>query len=411
MQFEKILDHSTIKKQLRFLVDNNRLSHSFLFLGKRGSGALPLAIAFAQYILCEKANPQKSPSSAISLFGEEPEDAPKVALEDSCGTCTSCIQIEKLAHPDLHFSFPALKRNDKHSKVVSTDYMAEWREFIQAYPYGSIEDWSDFLKTYPSAKVDKGENKQLNISVNECEAIVSQLRLKAFQSDYKIMILWMPEYLGAEGNKLLKTIEEPAPNTIFILVAEDEDKILPTILSRTQLVKIPDYSNEAILDFLTKMEVPEEQAKQITFLSEGNFRDALRMVDQGEDLFQDRLREWLNAILKYNVTSQLKWIEDINKTGREKQIQFLKYFLHLTRQAIKVRFDDSGSLQNLPEKEIDFAARLNKMCAIEALEAIIEEIDRSVYHIERNANSKMVFHSLTIRLFYIIRHNSLILVN
>ncbi len=411
MQFSKISDHEAIKKQLRQLVQNNRLSHSFLFLGKEGSGALPLAIAFAQYILCEKANPKQPPANAISLFGEGEVGTIEKNWEDSCGVCTSCIQIEKLAHPDLHFSYPAIKRDKKHDKVTSADYMPEWRQFIQDNPYGNANDWIDFLKENPATKVESPANKQANITSAECEAILNQLSLKAFQSEYKIMILWMPEYLQAEGNKLLKIIEEPAPNTVFILVTENENEILPTILSRAQLIKIPTYSNEAITAALAAREVSAEVAEKIAFLSEGNLREALQLVENNEEDWQELLRSWLNSILKYHVGSQLKWIEDISKIGRDKQKQFLRYFLHLIRQALKVRYLDEKNLTGVPEKEADFSQRLNKMCSLEALEAMVDEIDKAIYHIERNAHAKMLFHSLTIRLYYIIKDNSLILVN
>jgi DNA polymerase-3 subunit delta' len=221
----------------------------------------------------------------------------------------------------------------------------------------------------------------------------------------------MPEFLGNSGNKLLKLIEEPPDNTIFIFVAEDESAILPTILSRTQLIKIPSLSNPDIEKALiTRYQLSQEKASQIAVVSEGNYRDALYLLqDSGEDL-QLQVRGWLNVILKNEINGQIKWIEEISKIGREKQKQFLKYFIHLIEQTIRVQYLDEDSLDSIPENERDFALRLSKMCSLEAQEAITKELGRAIYHIERNAHAKMLFHALTIRFLHIIKDNSLILV-
>jgi DNA polymerase-3 subunit delta' len=224
--------------------------------------------------------------------------------------------------------------------------------------------------------------------------------------------MWMPEFLGKEGNKLLKLIEEPPPDTLFIFVAEDESQILPTILSRTQLIKIPSLSNEDVENKLIEdYNIEPETANQLAAISEGNFREALLLLKNTDENFEAKVREWLNVILKNNVTTQLKWIEEISKTGREKQKQFLKYFVHLLQQAIRVRYLGEENLNSVPVNEKDFGMRLNKMCGIEAQEAMIEELEKSIYYIERNAHAKMLFHALTIRFFHIIKDNSLILVN
>ncbi len=242
MQFKNIIGQQQVKHRLTELVQKNRLSHALLFLGREGSGALPLAIAFAQYVLCEKANPKAKPENAISLFGEE--EIAAINLDDSCGTCASCLKTAQLVHPDLHFSYPALKRDSKHEHVLSTDFITEWRHFVQQFPYGNSADWINFLKESSSAKIESAVNKQGNITADECNEITHKLSLKSFESAYKILIMWMPEFLGNSGNKLLKLIEEPPADTLFIFVAEDENAILPTILSRTQLIKIPSLSNK-----------------------------------------------------------------------------------------------------------------------------------------------------------------------
>ncbi|HUZ58486.1 MAG TPA: hypothetical protein VMU83_06880 [Hanamia sp.] len=409
MQFNQIPGQEPIKNKLIDLVQKNRLSHALLFLGKEGSGALPLAIAFAQYILCEKVNSKARADNAGSLFGEGELENTTNDLEDSCGICPSCIKVNQLIHPDLHFSYPALKKDSKHDRVLSTDYITEWRHFIQQYPYDNVADWINFLKE--NSKIENPVNKQGNITVFECDDISHKLSLKAFESPYKILIMWMPEFLGKEGNKLLKLIEEPPPDTLFIFVTEDESAILPTIVSRTQLIKIHSFEKNDIENALIEnYKVSPEKATQIAAVSEGNYREALRILQNSEEDLQLQVREWLNVILKNNINAQIKWIDEISRIGREKQKQFLKFFIHLLEQGIRLRYFGEDNLDLIPDNEKDFALRFNKMCSIEAQEAIANELDKAIYYIERNAHAKMLFHALSIRFFHIIKDNSLILV-
>ena len=409
MQFQSISGQKATKEQLVQMVQHNRLSHALLFLGKEGSGALVLAMAFAQYIVCEKVNGKNTaPIAEPSLFGESSESENSrlqttnyKPQTDSCGECPACTKSNQLVHPDIHFSYPVITKKTGE-KPISTDFIKEWREFISLNPYGNVYDWLQFIGA---------ENKQGNITASECNDIIRKLNLKSFESEYKILIMWMPEFLGKEGNKLLKLIEEPPPNTLFILVAENEDMVLPTILSRTQLVKIPSLTNlevEAALEL--RAGVAMEKAQQIAAVAEGNYREALQLLQHAEDDWQDILREWLNAIVRTGPVAQVKWIEETAKMGREKQKQFLKYFIHLLEQAIRLRvIADTAAIQQ--SAETDFALRLNKLCSIGQQEAIINELDKASYHIERNANAKMLFHALSIRLYHIISNNSLILVN
>jgi DNA polymerase-3 subunit delta' len=209
----------------------------------------------------------------------------------------------------------------------------------------------------------------------------------------------------------LKLIEEPPPNTIFIFVAEDENAILPTILSRTQLVKIPSLTDEEIKNALIDQNVESEKAIQIAALAEGNYREALQLLNNPEEDLQAQVRDWLNIIIKNKVSAQLSWVEEIGRTGREKQKSFLRYFVHLLEQSIRSAFLPEEVLEKIPAKDRDFSARLNKICSVEAQQSIVEELERAIYYIERNAHAKMLFHSLTIRFFHIIKDNSLILVN
>lgn len=409
MQFKDIIGQQLLKKELPELMQDNRLAHALLFLGKEGNGALSLALALAQYVVCEKVNRQwamgNGQQPGRSLFDDEPAisnlpagQTGKVTGSDSCGSCPACIKAQQLIHPDIHFSYPVVTKKSG-TPPVSTDYLSEWREFVKNYPYGNVYDWLQFIGA---------ENKQGNITANECNDIIRQLNLKSFESEYKILVMWMPEYLGNEGNKLLKVIEEPPPNTLFIFVAENESLILPTILSRCQLIKIPVLETTAIEEALMARNKTEPAtARQVATVSEGNYREALQMVQHAEEDWQSLLREWLNAVMKTGPIAQTRWVEEVSRLGREKQKQFLRYFNHLLEESVRLRI--LGSDHFLPDTstslsmERDFALKLNKIAGIGQQQAIIEELDRASYYIERNANAKILFHALTIKLYHIIQ--------
>jgi DNA polymerase-3 subunit delta' len=408
MQFSQVIGQHDVKTQLMHMIQQNRLSHALLFLGKEGSGALSLARAFAQFTVCERVNGKstgkKQAVVEVSLFGEpEPVSPPTEPenLADSCGECPACKKANQLVHPDIHFSYPVISRKSG-DKPISTDFIKEWREFLLQQPYGNAYDWLQFIGA---------ENKQGNITAHECEDILRKMNLKSFESEYKILIMWMPELLGKEGNKLLKLIEEPPPNTLFILVAENESLILPTILSRTQLVKIPLLTNlqvEAALE--TQHGISMQKAQQVAAMSGGNFHEALQQLQHAEDDWEVLLRDWLNGIVKTGPAAQVKWIEEISKIGREKQKQFLKYFTHLLEHAIRLRVMGNAVDPDAENQSTtDFALRLNKLCQISQQEAIINELDQAAYYIERNANAKILFHALTIKLYHIISNKSVIL--
>jgi DNA polymerase-3 subunit delta' len=385
MSFAQVIGQSPVRDSLVEMVRSNRLGHALLFLGQEGSGALPMALAFSQYVVCEKANGERCLIRGI----------------DACGVCPSCLKASQLVHPDIHYSYPVIPKK-AGDKPVSSDYSTEWREFVRQYPYGNAYDWLQFIGA---------ENKQGNITANECNEIIHKLSLKSFESGYKILILWMPEYLGNEGNKLLKLIEEPPPDTLFLLVAENESLILPTILSRTQLVKIPLPDTEDIATALVeRAKLPAEQARQIAVLCEGNYHEALQLIRHADDDWQAVLREWLNAILKTGPVAQVKWIEEISKSGRERQKQFLRYFNHLLEVAVRLRCIGEGQLP-IPDGEKDIALRLNKIADIGQQKAIINELDNAAYYIERNAHAKMLFHALTIKLYHILAERKVTVVS
>ncbi len=408
MQFSEVIGQQDLKIQLAQMIQQNRLSHALLFLGKEGSGGLPLALAFAQYITCEKnplqAAKKKATISEVSLFGEEPveEISTPESFTDSCGVCSACTKAAKMVHPDIHYTYPVIPKKSG-DKPVSTDYIVEWRDFINKTPYGNAFDWLQNINS---------ENKQGNITSEECNDIIHKMSLKSFESTFKILIIWMPELLGKNGNKLLKLIEEPPPDSLFLLVAENESLILPTIISRTQLVKVPILSLNDIATALEQHEaVPQNKAKQIASISEGNYHEALQHLQHADDDWEVVLRDWLNSILKTGPVAQLKWIEETAKLGREKQKQFLKYFTHILQQSIRLSVSGNTEQQVIDPSNVDFALRFNKLCNIAQQEAIAEELDKASYYIERNANAKMLFHALTIRLYHIISNKSLILIH
>jgi DNA polymerase-3 subunit delta' len=406
MLFRDIIGQQATKQQLCEMVQHNRLSHALIFLGKEGCGALPLALAFAQYVslLPTSSSGGGVKQQRVSLFGETTEVAapaiPSTPLEADAYMEKNPAygKASKLIHPDIHFSYPVIPRKSG-DKPKSTDYITEWREFISMYPYGNAFDWLQFIGA---------ENKQGNITAEECNDIIHKLNLKSFESEYKILVMWMPEYLGKEGNKLLKLIEEPPANTLFILVAENEEQILPTILSRCQLVKIPLPETSEIQDALiNRAGATEDVALQAAAIAEGNYREALQLLQHSEEDWMSLLSDWLKFIIRRMLQEQVKWIDETSKLGREKQKQLLLYFNHLLEQGIRLRV--MGDNLAISTKEKDFAQRINKITSVSQQQVIIEELDKATYFIERNANAKMLFHALTIKMYHIIQDKALFL--
>ncbi len=384
MLLREVIGQEKLQQQLVEMVQHQRLSHAMLMIGPEGSGALPLAIAFAQYIV---SIPRET-EAVEDLFGA-PSEIEQLASYQRAST---------LMHPDLHFSFPSITEKPGQ-KNLSSNHIEAWREFINGYPYGNVFDWLQFIKA---------DNKQGNISADECNEIIKKLSFKSFESNYKVLVMWMPEYLGKEGNKLLKLIEEPPANTIFILVAGSEENILPTILSRCQLIRVPRLSSASIEKALIeRAKIAPEKAAQVALMADGNYREALHLLQHSDADFLAQIREWLNAILKNGPVAQAKWVEETSKMGREPQKQFLKYFNHLLEQSIRLKV--LGKDLHLDPDLKDFALRINKIAGVGQLEAMIQELDKAVYYIERNANPKILFMALGIKFYHIIQNKTLIL--
>ena len=358
---------------------------------------MKLALALAQNVVCEKNKPGTT-NGEPSLFGVPTQTT--TFLEDSCGNCPSCKKAAGLIHPDIHFSFPTIVKT-AGDKPIASDFIQEWRSFVAQTPFGNAFDWLQCIGA---------ENKQGNITAYECEEIIRKLNLKSFESGYKILIQWMPEYLGLMGNKLLKMIEEPPANTLLIFVAQDEARLLATILSRTQLIKINQLESKDVQEWLiNKQAVPGEKAMSIAPLSQGNLREAFQLLHNSDENWEEILREWLNAILKNGPAAQVKWVDENSKLGREKQKQFLAYFTHLLSCAVHIA--NVGTAPEVAANELDFANRLLRLAATEQLEAIVTELDKASYQIERNANPKILFMALTIKIYHILKDKTLILVH
>lgn len=373
MQFKNIVGQDTVKKHLIQTVKDERISHAQLFLGPEGSGSLALALAYAQYISCQNK------------------------LEtDSCGECSSCRKYSKLVHPDLHFSYPFFA---KHKEDNALTFIEEWRKAFLANPYLGLNEWREQLNA---------DNKQANINIAEAHSIISKLSLKPFEAEYKVLILWLPEYLEKEGNALLKVIEEPSQKTLFLLVAQNQEQILNTIISRTQLVKIPKLKPAEIEEYLINHKNADSaQAKQLAYLSNGSLQTALHLMVHQENDYHDLFLSWLRACWGNNGLEIVNYTENqLSKLGRENQKNFLRYGVNLMRECTLFMAGTPG-LIHIPEKELEFISKFSSVLNIAKAQAIANEFEKAQYHIERNANPKILFLDVSLILVKILKFNTL----
>ncbi|UKT63416.1 ATP-binding protein [Pedobacter mucosus] len=373
MQFKEIIGQEKIKQQLMQTVKENRISHAQLFLSPLGSGALPLSIAYAQYINCLDK-------------GEN----------DSCGVCSSCRKYEKYIHPDLHFSYPFFSSGKED---VAQNYIEEWRSLLLHDFYFDIDIWR--------SKLDAA-NKQANINIAECHDIIKKLSYKAFEADTKVLIMWLPEYLDKQGNALLKLIEEPPANTLFIFIAQSQDQILSTILSRTQIIKIPKLSGEEISNYLLqKAGLSEHQAIDYSFLADGNLIEAKALASDKQTDSSGKFTEWLRNGFSNKVPALIDFTDEAAKWGRENQKNFLKYGVNYLRECCLI-ISGAEELVKLPPLTLETAKNLShKVLTLPMAEAIIAQLEKAHYHIERNANPKILFLDVSLQLVKIIRFKTL----
>ncbi|MFZ4101893.1 MAG: ATP-binding protein [Sphingobacterium thalpophilum] len=372
MLFQEVIGQNAIKEQLIQSVFENRVSHAQLFLGPEGSGSFALALAYAQFISCT----------------EKTET-------DSCGNCASCRKYNKLIHPDLHFSYPFFRGGEKEDSMPD---LGEWRDLVLSNPYFNLDEWRLRLDA---------ENKQPNINKAECLNILNRLSLKAFESEYKTMIIWLPEYLKNEGNRLLKTLEEPANKTLIILVAQNQDQILNTIISRTQLVKIPALKNDDISRYLIdNKDVPETQASRIAYLSNGSLQAALNHLKEDDHDDFRNFSGWMRMTFADKGAQIIDFVDVLSKLGRENQKNMLRYGVQLIRECIMM-ISGAESLVHLPSLELDFVKNFSRQLDLAKCEALINELEKAHYHIERNANPKILFLDVSLHFVKILKFNTL----
>ncbi|MBR9913559.1 MAG: DNA polymerase III subunit delta' [Algicola sp.] len=374
MLFSEILGQEHIKNHLTKSCDFGRIPHAQLFVGPEGSGTLPMAIAYAQYILCKNSNG-----------------------ENNNGIEACNLKFNNLSHPDLHFAFP-VATNDKVKKhPVSNHFMEEWRQLIDRQPYGNLFDWYRILGI---------DNKQGQIGVDEAHDIVKALSLKSYEGGYKVMLIWMSEKMNTSAaNKLLKLIEEPPNKTIFILIAEDEEQIINTIRSRCQVLHFPPLAEEVIKNALIKnYQIPEPDAIKIAHQANGNYNKACDLVysDSEDTQFEEWFVFWIRSAFKAKgnksaIHDLISWSETIAKTGRETQKQFLNFCLDFFRQALLMNYKADELVFMEPKSSF----KLEKFAPFVHGNNIMEisnEIQDAIYHIERNGNSKIILTDLSIKL-------------
>src|ERR1035437_2123247 len=375
MNFAQIPGQKEIKSKLLRSVKEERVSHAQLFAGPEGCGSMALALAYAKYISCENRTDY-----------------------DSCGTCKSCVKYEKLIHPDLHFVFPVIK-GKKTTDPVSDNYLEEWREFVKKSPYFTLNDWMDSIEV---------GNAQGMIFASEASEIIKKLSLKTFESDFKIMIIWMPEKMHqATANKLLKMIEEPPEKTLFLLVSEEPDKVISTILSRCQLVKVPSFNSRDVEKYLLdRFKIATEKAVDISHVSNGNITRAIELCENEDSSLAnlERFKSLMRFAWKRDVISLINWSEEMASTGREAQKNFISFSLRLLRENLMLSLDQlKNSLVYLTGDEADFSRKFHPSINQNNIYPLNEELNLVYSHIESNGNAKIIFLDLALKVTRLIR--------
>ncbi len=374
MLFDEILGLSHIKNHLKLSANAGRIPHAQLFIGPEGCGTLPMAIAYAQYVLC---NTQEGKA------------------EDAINACN--LKCNSLSHPDMHFAFPVSNSDKVKSHAVSDNYIQDFREFVKKQPYGNLFDW------YLQIGIEK---KQGQIGVDEAQEIVKKLSLKSYEGGYKVCIIWMADKMNTSAsNKLLKLIEEPPNKTVFILIAEDEEQIIQTIRSRCQVLHFPPLVADAIASGLVEKGLSKEQALRIANEANGNYNKALDLMNNdSEDLvFEKWFVQWVRSAFKAKgnkaaIHDLILWSTDLAKTGRETQKNFILFCIAMMRQAMLINFNVKElAYMRVHVEGFDihkFAPFIHENNIME----ITEELEKAMYHIERNGNAKLIFTDLSIKL-------------
>lgn len=379
MQFLEILGQEYIKSHLTKSASSGRIPHAQLFVGPEGSGTLPMAIAYAQYILCNNS-------------GNENEGG-----NESCN-----LKFDNISHPDLHFIYPTVTTDSVKTKPKSIDFLTEWRTFIQENPYGGLFDWYRTLGV---------QNKQGEIRVEDAESILKSLALKSYEGGYKVIIIWMADKMNiASSNKLLKLLEEPTDKTLFILISENEEDIIQTIRSRCQVLHFNGLNENVIAQALvTKENIDPRTAKKVAHQAQGNFNKAMHLLhEDGEELpFEEWFVLWVRAAFRAKgnaaaINDLIQWSEQIATLGRETQKKFLQFCIDMFRQALLLNYQTTSLVYMEPKVEKfkleNFAPFVNG----NNINDIFKELSDAIYHIERNGNAKIILTDLSIKLTRLI---------
>jgi DNA polymerase-3 subunit delta' len=375
MQFKDVIGQSAVKQRLIQSVRENHVSHAQLFLGPAGSGKLPLALAYAQYILC-----------------------PNRTETDSCGICPTCQKMQKLVHPDLHFVVPTNTTKSVKSNPESDLFMEEWREYVQKNEgYINESGWYGFLDI---------ENKQGYMSVRDAASLLRKLNMKAYEGDYKIAIIWMAEKMRTDtANKLLKLLEEPPEKTIFLLIAEDQDQLLATIKSRTALVKIPALDTAAIETALQqRFGCDPKQAHDAAMISEGDWLTACQSFKDFEDhkFFFTTFQQWMRLCFRAAYSEIIDFSANVKSIGREKQKELLDYGLRIIRNSLLFN-NNLAEIVMLPDDEKTFNSKFSPFVNPANLVQIVALFEEAIRQIERNGNAQIIFTDVSFKMIGLLK--------
>lgn len=373
MFFKDVIGQEKIKERLIRSVTEQRISHALMFTGPEGTGKLALALAFAQFVSCRNRKEN-----------------------DSCGECPSCRKYQKLAHPDLHFVFPVFTTKEI-KKPVSDDFLPKWREMVHQTPYFTLSQWLGFVEN---------ENAQGLIYEKESDSIMRKLSLKSFEAEYKVMIIWLPEKMHQNcSNKILKLIEEPPSKTLFLLITEDEEAVISTIRSRTQLIKVPFIDKESMKKALeTNGAIPAEQIDDVVRLSNGNYIIAMEYLnpDESSAFFFTKFQEMMRFAYTRQVFELTQWAEEMATLGRDRQKAFFAFALRLIREYFVMNMNRYNMVyMNQEEKEwgTKFAPFINERNII----PFAKEFETGIKHISMNGNPRIIFLDTALRMVRLIK--------
>ncbi|MDO4218325.1 MAG: DNA polymerase III subunit delta [Bacteroidales bacterium] len=376
MQFKDIVGQRVLINRLTEIIDSGRISHAQLLLGQNGYGTLPLALAYAQYLNCEHRQ----------HFGEGSD-----LRADSCGECPSCKKYQQLAHSDLHFIFPTTTNNKVKKDPCSDEFQEDFRQFVlEKGGYVTLDQWYSYIEV---------ENKQGAIYVRDAKSIIDSLSMKAYESAYKVVIIWMVDLLRTDAaNKLLKILEEPSPRTLFLLVGEQQERLLSTIISRTQLLRVGKIDDESLLHYL-RNENPQTTGDLVA-AAEGNLLNAKQLVEQGENekRYAQMFVTWMRQLFKLNMANLSAWVDEIAGMGREQQKQFLQYAMGSIRACYLKSCAGVEQRYNLQFGDEKFNTAFPHMITPNNIERLDDIFSEAEHAIGRNAYAKIVFMELSFRI-------------